>query len=256
MWARVSSRPCRASTGRTQEARRVRARLSQRRRHHPRGVRGLLPSHDSGRRDRPQQAARPAGGPGSRPGLCRGAGRRVGAALPRRGGSRPARSDPGRLRGDLPARPVLVPKLPAPEDPDLSKGILDAIDLDSYRVEKQAMQKILLPDEEAEIGPVPTLAGGHRPEPELDRLPTSCAPLTSTSVTAGRTAHHRDHTRPRRRRERPHRQNARIEDDGAAVRDDRRDARGAKQFTTPASSAGSPTPCFPSEPAATSHTRG
>ena len=57
-----------------------------------------------------------------------------------------------------------------PEEEDLSKGILDAIDLDSYRVEKQAMQKILLPDEDAEIGPVPTSAGGHRPEADLDRL--------------------------------------------------------------------------------------
>ena len=65
---------------------------------------------------------------------------------------------------------LLVPKLPAPEEPDLAKGILDAIDLDSYRVEKQAMQNILLPDEDAEIGPVPTSAGGSRPEPELDRL--------------------------------------------------------------------------------------
>ena len=64
----------------------------------------------------------------------------------------------------------LVPKLPAPKEEDLSKGILDAIDLDSYRAEKQAMQKIRLPDEEAEIGPVATSAGGHRPEPELDRL--------------------------------------------------------------------------------------
>ena len=63
-----------------------------------------------------------------------------------------------------------MPKLPAPEEPDLAKGILDAIDLDSYRVEKQAMQKILLPDEDAEIGPVPTSAGGSRPEPELDQL--------------------------------------------------------------------------------------
>ena len=64
----------------------------------------------------------------------------------------------------------LVPKLPAPEEEDLSKGILDAIDLDSSRVEKQAMQKIPLPDEDAEIGPIPTSAGGHRAEPELDRL--------------------------------------------------------------------------------------
>ena len=65
---------------------------------------------------------------------------------------------------------LLVPKLPAPEEPDLAKGILDAIDLDSYRVEKQAMQKILLPDEDAEIGPVPTSTGGSRPDPELDQL--------------------------------------------------------------------------------------
>ena len=65
---------------------------------------------------------------------------------------------------------LLVPKLPAPEEPDLAKGILDAIDLDSYRVEKQAMQKILLPDEDAEIGPVPTSTGGSPPEAELDRL--------------------------------------------------------------------------------------
>jgi len=64
----------------------------------------------------------------------------------------------------------LVSKLPSPKGEDLSKGILDAIDMDSYRVEKRAMQRILLPDEDAEIEPVPTTGGGHRPEPELDRL--------------------------------------------------------------------------------------
>ena len=64
----------------------------------------------------------------------------------------------------------LIPKLPAPEEPDLSKGILEAIDMDSYRVEKRAVEKILLPDEEAEIEPVPGGGGGHMPEPELDRL--------------------------------------------------------------------------------------
>ena len=65
---------------------------------------------------------------------------------------------------------LLIPKLPAPEEEDLSKGILDAIDLDSYRVEKQAMQNILLADEDAEVDPVPAAAGGSRSEPELDRL--------------------------------------------------------------------------------------
>ena len=82
----------------------------------------------------------------------------------------------------------LVPKLPAPEDPDLSKGILDAIDLDSYRIEKQAMQKILLPDEDAEIGPVPTSAGGHRLEADLDRLSNIRGTFNEHFATsAGRT---------------------------------------------------------------------
>jgi type I restriction enzyme R subunit len=64
----------------------------------------------------------------------------------------------------------LVPKLPAPVEEDLSKGILEAIDMDSYRVEKKAAMKIQLPDEDAEIEPVPTTGGGRKPEPELDRL--------------------------------------------------------------------------------------
>jgi type I restriction enzyme R subunit len=64
----------------------------------------------------------------------------------------------------------LISKLPAPIDEDLSKGILDAIDMDSYRVEKQAARQIQLPDANAAIEPVPTSGGGRKPEPELDRL--------------------------------------------------------------------------------------
>ena len=64
----------------------------------------------------------------------------------------------------------LVPKLPAPVEDDLSKGILEAIDMDSYRVEKQAVQDIQLPDKDAEIGSVPAEGGGQKPEPEMDRL--------------------------------------------------------------------------------------
>jgi type I restriction enzyme R subunit len=65
---------------------------------------------------------------------------------------------------------LLVAKLPAPKGTDLSKGILDAIDMDSYRAEKKATEKIILADEDAEIDPVPA---GHvvgKPEPELDKL--------------------------------------------------------------------------------------
>jgi type I restriction enzyme R subunit len=64
----------------------------------------------------------------------------------------------------------LISKLPAPAEEDLTKGILDAIDMDSYRVEKRAVQQIMVPDEDAEIDPVPTSGGGHLPEPKLDRL--------------------------------------------------------------------------------------
>ena len=64
----------------------------------------------------------------------------------------------------------LVRKLPAPVEDDLSRGILDAIDMDSYRVEKQAVQAVQLPDEDAEIPPTPVEGGGQKPEPELDRL--------------------------------------------------------------------------------------
>jgi type I restriction enzyme, R subunit len=65
---------------------------------------------------------------------------------------------------------MLIPKLPAPQEEDLAKGILEAIDMDSYRVEKKAVMKIALEDKDAEIEPVPTEAGGHKTEPELDRL--------------------------------------------------------------------------------------
>ena len=65
---------------------------------------------------------------------------------------------------------LLVPKLPAPVEEDLSKGILEAIDMDSYQVEKLAVQEILLADENAEIDAAPTQGGGHRPEAELDLL--------------------------------------------------------------------------------------
>lgn len=64
----------------------------------------------------------------------------------------------------------LIPKLPAPRDEDLSKGILEAIDMDSYRVEKQSVQRLRLADEDHEIDPVPLEGGGHKPEPELERL--------------------------------------------------------------------------------------
>jgi type I restriction enzyme R subunit len=64
----------------------------------------------------------------------------------------------------------LVPKLPAPVEDDLSRGILETIDMDSYRLEKLATMRIGLPDQEGIIEPVPTTGGGHINEPALEPL--------------------------------------------------------------------------------------
>ncbi|MDR0466949.1 MAG: type I restriction endonuclease subunit R [Deltaproteobacteria bacterium] len=65
---------------------------------------------------------------------------------------------------------LLLPKLPSPAGEDLSQGILEAIDLDSYRAEAKAQLAIRLEDADAELEPVPTGAGGGKETPELDLL--------------------------------------------------------------------------------------
>ena len=66
----------------------------------------------------------------------------------------------------------LIPKLPAPKEEDLSQGILDAIDMDSYRVEAKSAITIALADEDAEIDSVPTGDASSRGDPEVERLST------------------------------------------------------------------------------------
>ena len=130
----------------------------------------------------------------------------------------------------------LIPKLPAPKEEDLSKGILEAIDMDSYRVEKQAAVKIQLPDEDAEIEPVPTDrrrpqaragAGSALEHPQGLQRPVRQHPVDRRRPRA--QAHHRGHSQPGGRRhglperhaelrqaERPHRARQ-----GAGAGDDR-----------------------------------
>lgn len=60
--------------------------------------------------------------------------------------------------------------MPSPVDDDLSKGILDTIDLDSYRLEARDSIHIKLEDEDTEVDPVPTGGTGHISNPELDLL--------------------------------------------------------------------------------------
>jgi len=65
---------------------------------------------------------------------------------------------------------LLIPKLPSPRDDDFSEGILDLIDLDSYRLEAQESMSIKLEDMDAEVAPVPAGSAGHIVNPEMDLL--------------------------------------------------------------------------------------
>lgn len=65
---------------------------------------------------------------------------------------------------------LLIPKLPSPREDDFSEGILQTIDLASYRNQAQEAVSIRLEDEDAEIAPVPTGNVGHIVEPEMDAL--------------------------------------------------------------------------------------
>lgn len=65
---------------------------------------------------------------------------------------------------------LLIPKLPSPKEDDLSQGILDSIDLDSYRVEARDSMSLVLDNADAEIGPVPAGRVGGIVEPEMDLL--------------------------------------------------------------------------------------
>lgn len=65
---------------------------------------------------------------------------------------------------------LLIPKLPSPPEDDFSQGILDAIDLDSYRLEARDSLSLVLQDEDAEVGPVPTGKVSMKSDPELDLL--------------------------------------------------------------------------------------
>ena len=65
---------------------------------------------------------------------------------------------------------LLVRALPAPEEDDLTKGMLELIDMDSYRIDKQKPGSLPLPDDDATLNPAPLSGGGFKPEPELDPL--------------------------------------------------------------------------------------
>ncbi|MFM6204126.1 type I restriction endonuclease subunit R, partial [Planktothrix sp.] len=64
---------------------------------------------------------------------------------------------------------LLVNKLPSLNEADLSKGILESIDMESYRVERQTTLAIQL-EGNIEIAPPPPDTSGSKYDPNIDRL--------------------------------------------------------------------------------------
>lgn len=65
---------------------------------------------------------------------------------------------------------LLISKLPSPRDDDFTEGILEAVDLDSYRLQAQESMSIQLKDADAEVQPVPAGKCGSIVNPEMDLL--------------------------------------------------------------------------------------
>jgi len=64
----------------------------------------------------------------------------------------------------------LLPKLTIEEDEDLAQGIIESIDMDSYRPAKQGTENFLMEDDPGFVAPIPVTVGGGKAEPELDTL--------------------------------------------------------------------------------------
>ena len=64
----------------------------------------------------------------------------------------------------------LLPKLTIDENDDLAQGIIESIDMESYRPSKQGTETISLLAEDGYVNPIPVGVGGGKSEPELDTL--------------------------------------------------------------------------------------
>lgn len=65
---------------------------------------------------------------------------------------------------------LLLPKLPKLSVDDLTKGLLEAVDFDAYRLQKIGERDIQLKNADAEVAPVPTGSGAGPFEDEMQRL--------------------------------------------------------------------------------------
>ncbi len=64
---------------------------------------------------------------------------------------------------------LLLPKLPTPNDEDLARGILESVDMESYRAEREETRRILLAGGD-ELEPTPPMARAGQHEAQLDLL--------------------------------------------------------------------------------------
>ena len=65
---------------------------------------------------------------------------------------------------------LLLLKLPAPQGEDLTDGLLEAVDLESYRAEAQEQMSLALADEDGEVKPVPISGQIGIPVPDVELL--------------------------------------------------------------------------------------
>jgi type I restriction enzyme R subunit len=64
----------------------------------------------------------------------------------------------------------LLPKLIIKQDDDLAQGVIESIDMDSYRPSKQGTEKIDLVSDPGFVMPIPVGVGGGTTKPDLDTL--------------------------------------------------------------------------------------
>ena len=64
----------------------------------------------------------------------------------------------------------MLPKLTIDGNEDLAQGIIESIDMDSYRPSKQGTEKINLIEDLGFVAPIPVTVGGGKAEPELYTL--------------------------------------------------------------------------------------
>lgn len=65
---------------------------------------------------------------------------------------------------------LLISKLPSPKGEDYTEGLLEDVDLESYRVEAQETMRIQLENENGELNPIPVRTDVGIEVPELDTL--------------------------------------------------------------------------------------